>query len=42
MQYFVGLRGFTIMPIFDSSLFVTIRKRLNHESLDKMVVTLVK
>ena len=42
MQYFVGLRGFTIKPIFDSSLFVTIRKRLNHESLDKMVVTLIK
>jgi hypothetical protein len=36
---FVGLRSFTINHIFDSSLFVTIRKRLNQTSLDKMVVT---
>lgn len=29
MQYFVGLTHFTTTPIFDASLFVTLRKRIS-------------
>lgn len=36
MQYFLGLSGFTEKPVFDSSLFVHIRKRLGLEEFDKM------
>ena len=35
MQYFCGLHEFTDKPIFDPSLFVTIRKRLSEEELNK-------
>ncbi len=36
MQFFVGLDGFQTKPIFDSSLFVTIRKRLGKETFDEL------
>lgn len=36
MQFFVGLEGFQTKPIFDSSLFVTIRKRLGKETFDEL------
>jgi hypothetical protein len=36
MQYFLGYDYFSSVPIFDPSLFVTIRKRLGNEAFDKM------
>ena len=36
MQYFVGLKGWTIHPIFDPSLFVMIRKRISLEVVTEM------
>lgn len=42
MQYFVGLSGFTDKPIFDPSLFVTIRKRLGNTDFNDMSVSLLK
>lgn len=36
MQFFVGLEGFQTKVIFDSSLFVTIRKRLGKETFDEL------
>jgi hypothetical protein len=36
MQYFLGLSGFQQTKIFDASLFVTLRKRLGLDGLDKM------
>ncbi|QZE12882.1 transposase [Halosquirtibacter laminarini] len=42
MQYFVGLSSFSWDPIFDSSLFVTIRKRLSKSLLDNIVVSMIK
>ena len=41
MQYFCGLHEFTDKPIFDPSLFVTIRKRISEEELNKMTVKLL-
>lgn len=41
MQYFVGLTEFTDKPIFDSSLFVTIRKRLGTSDFNDMSVSLL-
>lgn len=41
MQYFVGLSEFTDKPIFDSSLFVTIRKRLGTTVFNDMSVELL-
>ena len=41
MQYFCGLHEFTEKPIFDPSLFVTIRKRISEEELNKMTVKLL-
>ena len=35
LQYFVGLKEFTHEPIFDPSLFVTLRKRLGREAFDQ-------
>lgn len=35
LQYFVGLQEFTHEPIFDPSLFVTLRKRLGTEAFDQ-------
>ena len=42
MQYFVGLTEFTDKPIFDPSLFVTIRKRLGEEDFNEMSVALLE
>ena len=36
MQYFVGLTEFTITPVFDPSLFVTIRKRIGVELFNQL------
>jgi hypothetical protein len=36
LQYFVGLKAFTTKPIFDPSLFVTLRKRLGKEVFDEL------
>lgn len=36
MQYLCGLSEFTDTPIFDPSLFVTIRKRISEEELNAM------
>ena len=41
MQYFCGLHEFTEKNIFDPSLFVTIRKRISEEELNKMTVKLL-
>ncbi|MCL3853732.1 transposase [Parabacteroides sp. GYB001] len=41
MQYFVGLSEFTDKPIFDSSLFVAIRKRLGTADFNDMSVSLL-
>ncbi|MGL5980843.1 MAG: transposase, partial [Phocaeicola sp.] len=41
MQYFLGLSEFTDKPIFDSSLFVTIRKRLGTDDFNEMSLTLL-
>lgn len=35
-QYFVGLKAFTNKPIFDPSLFVTLRKRLGKDVFEKL------
>lgn len=39
LQYFVGLKEFTNEPIFDPSLFVTLRKRLGKTSFDALSET---
>jgi len=35
MQYFCGLKSFTINRVFDPSLFVDIRKRMGNKEFDK-------
>ena len=40
-QYFLGLSKYTYEPIFDSSLFVSIRKRLGAASFDAMIQELM-
>ena len=42
MQYMCGLSEFTDEPIFDPSLFVTIRKRISEQELNEMTVSLLK
>lgn len=42
MQYLVGLSEFTDKPIFDPTLFVTIRKRLGNNDFNDMSVSLLK
>lgn len=42
MQYFVGLSEFTDKPVFDPTLFVTIRKRLGVTDFNDMSVSLLK
>ena len=42
MQYFVGLSEFTDKPIFDPTLFVTIRKRLGNNDFNGMSASLLK
>lgn len=41
MQYLCGLSEFTDKPIFDASLFVTIRKRISMEEINGMVTSLL-
>ena len=42
MQFFVGLEGFQTKKIFDSSLFVTIRKRIGKTEFDQLNTQLIK
>jgi transposase, IS5 family len=42
MQYFVGFSSFTTSPVFDSSLFVEIRKRLGEEDIAQMNNEIIK
>jgi len=42
MQFFIGLKEFTVQPVFDPSLFVDIRKRAGHEVFDSLNVELIK
>ncbi|WP_255490636.1 IS5 family transposase [Dysgonomonas sp. 511] len=42
MQYFLGLSEFTDKPIFDPSLFVSIRKRLGVSDFNDMSVSLLQ
>ena len=42
MQYFVGLSEFTDKPIFDPSLFVTIRNRIGEDDYNSMSVSLLE
>lgn len=41
-QYFLGLTQYQEEPVFDPSLFVTIRKRIGVEAFDAMVVELMQ
>ena len=42
MQYFCGMKEFSDKPIFDPSLFVTIRKRMSEEELNAMTLQLME
>lgn len=42
MQYMLGLSEFTSTPVFDPTLFVTIRKRLGEEAFNDMSESLLK
>ena len=42
MQYLCGLGEFTDQPIFDSSLFVDLRKRITDDDINKMTEALMK
>lgn len=42
MQYLCGLTEFTDKPIFDPSLFVTIRKRISIEEINKITTSLLQ
>jgi hypothetical protein len=42
MQFFVGLKEFQTKKIFDSSLFVTIRKRIGKTEFDVLNASLIK
>jgi hypothetical protein len=42
MQFFVGLESFQTDPIFDSSLFVTLRKRIGKSTFSKLNNALIK
>ena len=41
-KYFCGLTEYAHIPIFDHSLFVTIRKRITIEEINKMTNALLK
>jgi IS5 family transposase len=41
MQYFLGLKGFSISPVFDPSLFVEIRKRVGANVFDVLNADLI-
>lgn len=40
MQFFLGLDGFTFKPVFDPSLFVTIRKRLGIDFFNALTLAI--
>lgn len=42
MQYFVGFEEFTSKPVFDSSLFVYIRKRLDVETFNSLTLAVME
>ena len=42
MQYLCSLEEFTDRPIFDSTLFVDLRKRISEEDINKMTESLLK
>ena len=42
MQYILGLKEFSDEPVFDSSLFVTIRKRIGKDDFNDMGESLLK
>lgn len=42
MQYFLGLESYTSEPVFDPSLFVSIRNRIGQESFDIMTEALIE
>ena len=42
MQYMLGLSEFSDKPVFDPSLFVTIRKRLQIEDPNSFILSLTK
>ena len=42
MQYMCGLSELTDRPIFDPSLFVTVRKRISEEEINEMTTKLLK
>ena len=42
MQYMCGLSELTDKPIFDPSLFVTVRKRISEEEINEMTTKLLK
>jgi len=42
MQFFIGLKEFTVQPVFDPSLFVEIRKRAGNKVFDSLNVELIK
>jgi hypothetical protein len=42
IQYFLGLEEYTPLPIFDASLFVTIRKRITIEDINEFTLQLQK
>jgi IS5 family transposase len=42
MQYFVGLKEFTVDPVFDPSLFVEIRKRVGRKMFDSLNADLIR
>lgn len=42
MQYFVGLKEFTVEPVFDPSLFVKIRKRVGRKVFDSLNADLIR
>ena len=42
MQYFAGLKEFTVDPVFDPSPFVEIRKRVEHKLFDSLNADLIR
>ena len=42
MQYFVGLKEFTVDPVFDPSLFVQLRKRVGRKMFDSLNADLIR
>jgi hypothetical protein len=42
IQYFVGLTKFSNVPVFDSGLFVSIRKRLGVENINEITRMLMQ